>query len=521
MSAVENPDRRSDGDGNLERYSRVLAAWWREIVFGALLSAAVGGGGGLALRVVSPMHEASAHVAIIPSRTTVSIDEKFDTINPAFPVRSKALEDGKRSSLVGLALSGDIARKVADRLGKGRYSVPGELIKAISAEMVTIGPVTASNRNPSDLVRVSAKADSPENAVDIANAWSEEYVVMVNRLYEDVSQSTIDSIQAQIKKAEKDYGEIQAEVEMHLSSNDIPNLKRRIDMNKDDIKNYQSILQYTKSTLFSTKIMKDLDSLDRYHRIQERMDMLLNSAKGLRRQIEAQGESGVPSNDMALQLLKVQIYALEGATPKGLEVALNDTDTSYTSTMASQRNDINAIIDSLTNQIMQVDMDIDRIMDAASNRLLKTRDTTGTDSRTGSPAGQESGMSSLERLEDYMNAGSLPLQRLIRELEEDNKSLRAKMESTTSRREALVDERDRRWSAVQILRNEASELELAASVAPSEVRLASSAIVLRNVWPHPALVATVIGVAWIPVAAFLALFMNSLGIRPFLERRGT
>ena len=56
MSTMEDPHRHSDDDVNLERYSHVLAAWWREIVFSVLLAAAMGGAATLVYGVVSPKY---------------------------------------------------------------------------------------------------------------------------------------------------------------------------------------------------------------------------------------------------------------------------------------------------------------------------------------------------------------------------------------------------------------------------------------------------------------------------------
>ena len=156
-----------------------------------------------------------------------------------------------------------------------------------------------------------------------------------------------------------------------------------------------------------------------------------------------------------------------------------------------------------------------------SGLLLDNGAMNETGARTGVPVDREDTVSALRGLEDYVNSGSLPLRRLIADLEEENRSLRAKIETLSSRRQVLMEKRDQALSTVQAIRNGIAQLQLANSIDPTEVRLASSAVALGNVRPSPTLGATVIGAAWMPVAALLAFFMNSLGIRPFLERRET
>ena len=515
---MEDPHRHSDDDVNLERYSRVLAAWWREIVFSVLLAAAMGGAATLVYGVVSPKYKAAANVAIVPARTTVALNEESGTARYSRRV-SQTHENATRAALVGFVRNGDVARKVNERLGKEKYSAE-ELFKMVSSNMVSTAKVKSGNVQ-SNLIRITARADSQEDAVAIADAWAEEYVSIANRLHRPVATETITSILAHVKKAEKIYEESQVDLEMYISRNDSHEYARQIEMNIRSIDDYWDILKQTEHTLLSGKISDEMEALNRNRENLNKFRRILSVAESLLEQTEVEGKSRVASEDLALHLLKIQTYTLQGNIPEGMEVTLGAMDTPYTGTASSQKDEIRTIIDSLQKRIIRINADIEKGMDGISGLLLEDEAMNETGSRTGVPVDREDTVSALRALEDYVNSGSLPLRLLIADLEEENRSLRAKIEASSSRQQALMEKRDQALSTVQAIRNGIAQLQLANSIDPTEVRLASSAVALGNMRPSPTLGATVIGAAWMPVAALLAFFMNFLGIRPFLERRET
>ena len=520
MSAMEDPHRHSDDDVNLEGYTRVLAAWWREIVFGALLAAAVGGAATLVYRVASPKYEAESYVMIVPSGTTVSIDETFRAVDYGRQHRDH-LPKAKRRALLGFIRNGDVARKVVERTGKERYS-EHELLQSITGEMVSNADTTspALDEN-SDLIRITANADSPKDAVMLADIWTEEYVIHVNQVYTYAPQKIFTNIQAQMEKAEEDYESIQAELERHISTNDSYKYLRQIEANDEIIDHYWNTLQQMTDTLFFMRIDEEMDALSRNYKKLDKLEEMLNIAETIRGQMDSRGEFGAVSNNLSLQLLKVQIYTLEENVPTGMEIVFDGTDAQHIGTVSSQKAEIDAIIDSLRDRIMKLDGSIKRRTNSISHMPLEGEGLNEIGSRSASVDRHVMTSSPLRRLENYIDTGSLPLRRLIENLEEENKSLRTKIETMSTRQTTLADDRNQAWATVQTLRKELVELQLVGSIEPSGIRLASSAVALGNVRPSPILGAAVIGVAWIPVAAFLAFLMNSLGIRPFLERWGT
>ena len=198
---------------------------------------------------------------------------------------------------------------------------------------------------------------------------------------------------------------------------------------------------------------------------------------------------------------------MSGTLPEGLEIVLDGADVPHTGDAMADAGDIDGIINAIEQRIMRVDEDIDWQITALTTASLATEDPNEN--------------VPLNRVMHYLNTGGRQLEALIRELEEDNKILKMGVEATNANLKNLTEERDRILAAVQTLRNEMVELQLTSVAAPSEVRLASPAVVpWKSSWPSPVPVAAVMGAAWMPAAILLALFLNALGVRPFIERRG-
>ena len=523
MSTMENPDRYSDEVVDLGRYALVLAVWWREIVFGAFLFAIVGGAAALGLSVALPKYETSADVAIVPTGSAISIDDKFRAVSEeASQVRRSNQEaTARRAALVGLVHNGDIAGKVIERLGdqfEGDRYLKATLLEGISAELVTIGAV--SRQNQSNLIRITASADSPEKAAMFADAWAEEYVTAVNRVYEQVPQAVVIRVRNQMMLAEEVYGKIQTELEKYRLDNNTDELNRQIEMNNASLANYREIWHKTTVVLFNEKFNIDVRSLLQSYNIREKLRRLLKDALSLREQIEFAGKANTPSNDLVIQLLKIQAYTTVSQWPEGLEFPLEKNSPSYLGT-TNHNEDVNAFIGSLESRIRQFDTDIaQQELDISAYLLVDDGESEVNSSRATTSRTLKKAASPLYMLEHYMEFGGVPLQKLIGELEDKNKILKSELAKIESMELGLHEEQGRRHAALQALRNEAIELQLTASAAPTQVRLASSAVEPRkSSWPSPGLVAAIIGAAWMPASVFTVLFLNALGIRPFLTRR--
>ena len=73
----------------------------------------------------------------------------------------------------------------------------------------------------SDLIQISVKADSPELAATIANAWAKAYVQQVNSIYGQVPDDMLGSVEAQLVEAQTAYDKAQANLETFLATSQL------------------------------------------------------------------------------------------------------------------------------------------------------------------------------------------------------------------------------------------------------------------------------------------------------------
>jgi capsular polysaccharide biosynthesis protein len=221
-----------------------LLKWWLEIFLLTLVAALIGIG--LAYyqhHKTPPFYEASAQVAVARIVSNVDFD---NTIKTTVSVIGSQTQDSyaRRNSLLGLVQNGTIANEVLEELGpmvKG-YT-PDALMGTISAAFVG-DPV-------SDLIKITAVADTPEKAAAIANSWAKHYVSNVNALYGEVPTDMTEEVGIELKKAETNYETAQKAYEDFLSTDAIPTLTREIAEKKQFINTLESSRQIGLQTVIT------------------------------------------------------------------------------------------------------------------------------------------------------------------------------------------------------------------------------------------------------------------------------
>jgi hypothetical protein len=185
-----------------------------------------------------PLYEATAQVAIARVMSSVNLESAFQTNmnNVANTQDSFA----RRSSLLGLVQNGTVAQKVIDELGPELNGfTPATIMGLISAEF--------AGEPPSDLIHITAIADSPEKAASIANAWAKHYVDHINVLFGEMPAEMTDNLNAELANAEATYTTAQGSYETFLAENTIQSLTRQAQEKQQTIdvlqQNRQSALQ--------------------------------------------------------------------------------------------------------------------------------------------------------------------------------------------------------------------------------------------------------------------------------------
>ncbi|MEJ5247589.1 MAG: Wzz/FepE/Etk N-terminal domain-containing protein [Caldilinea sp.] len=398
---------------DLRKYIDVLIKRWREIVFFTLLVIAASVLGVLAYRLLqTPVYEARASVAIVRTQTEVNFDERFTTSSGA-PGAGDV--NSRRSALLGLVYSGSIAERVVadlhDQLNE-RQRDPAYLLRQINAELSTPNNRTGQ----SDLILISARAESPLVAAAIANAWAQHYVQEVNRIYGQVPDEIIASVQKELNQAQENYAQAQRALEQFLAESPLNALRREMEETQQAIATLQNVnatalssyadeilssyrriitayldaqteaqllgfqreqegrrqlldaymLAYNSALVdaFDTQRQRDARLLRLYHDQWLQMTAALSTARLLQAGLQAGGEGAVTSTAAALQLLKTQLASSTISDIPSLQFALTSPSEV---TLAALTADLNGTIEALEQQLAQLEADIDALTQALAS----------------------------------------------------------------------------------------------------------------------------------------------------------
>ena len=478
----------------LRNYALVLVAWWREIVLGAVLVAAAGAGSVLALDVVLPRYETTADVAIIHRDSAVSIDQTFRAVSEQTTRARRRDLSSQRAALVGLVHHGGVAGKVLEQLGglleDDRYSVV-DLLESVEAELVTLG--VATRRNQSDLIRITVSAASPQKAAAIADAWSREYVDAVNLLYQQVPQDLIDSVQNKLDEAKATYEDSQKRLETFFAENPIGQLDRKASSVLEEIASLHELSKLRSYSLRHRTLHTNIELIDDYYDTKRRLMNLLEDVQSLRFEIGKGDEAGSVSNGTAIQLIKIQAYAMTNSLPEGIRIHVDKIHPIHTDA-AKQRIEIDRLSEALKTRIEKIDKDVQRLAEtvAKENRDIDpyeiTQDTDDVEQ-------------AIESKENEMNV------------------IQVKKEVAVGKLDRLTQDRDLAKSILKTLQNEVIELQLSSAAASSQVRFVSPAVTPEvSAWPSPILTAAIGGVLGLLIMSLFAFIANATGIPSYFKR---
>lgn len=245
-----------DDEIDLRKYLDTLMRRWREIVIITIAIVVLAAAAVLTLRFVqAPMYESTATVAIVRTQTQVNLDERFTTSSGEV---TNADANSRRSALLGLVSNGAIAERVIAELSDTldeKEQEPATLLRRIDAELSSPGGRTAQ----SDLIAITARADTPEKAAAIANIWAQHYVQEVNRIYGQVPDEMIASVQSELDQARTNYETVQRNLEQFLATSPVNTLRRQVQETQEAI----AALQNANTEALSSYIQEILSSYKR------------------------------------------------------------------------------------------------------------------------------------------------------------------------------------------------------------------------------------------------------------------
>ena len=500
-------DRGWDDVVDFRKAVAVVAAWWREIVLGGVLAAIMGGVVTAALEFALPRYEASADVAI------------SEVHNATQMVQDPNPKDRHRAMLAGLIHHGSVGKKVSERLQSdwpledGRY-IADELYDAISAEFVTVGSFSKSTE--SNLLRISAKADSPEKATVLANIWAEEYIIEINRKNRELQAIAMEEVKIRRNEKYEIYKNAQHDLEEFVGDNRIVQMEHQLDV-------YEKIKEQVhdlRASILDEHISHQIDLLSQYYDTRLRLTELLRTAESLHAQIASGGGAGAASNELAIILFKARVYAATDDLPNQLEIDFDNTHTAHAGA-AGQSDDMEAVIAALKIRLDRLNRDIAHQGNSLPSRLLNIGVTDEEDL----PAIQSYGEKTQDAPDNYMHVFGMGDGRLIRYMELiDGKIQLIKMnlEAENIKEQNLEHVRDQALSSWKSIIIEGDKMLLEDTVYRPTLRLVSPATTkVKSLWPSPTSVAKISVATGLLFMVLLVFFMDSLGVRPFLERRGT
>lgn len=577
-----------DGEIDLRKYLDVMLSWWKEILVIALLGAALSVFAAWGLeRLSPPTYRANADIIISRIFSEVTLDERVQTLTDDGSGANGL--SGRRSALVQLAESTAIASLVVNDLTgvlPPERLVPGRLLETIDAEVLP----GFDSRNPSDLIRITAEADSPEAAALIANTWAVRYVEQINLLFGQVPADVMESVQTELDAALAAYQNAQQELEAFIATSQVEHLTGQIGTKNalrtsilEGERNNLAFLIEQDSTLrqelygqlsdaqaeallqvFSEQQRALVDGLALTYASRNLASQRLDSARNLQRQLESGGESAGATSQLALQLLKTQVYALtsqvtemtisEDESEEGIVRSLlpSGPDMQFSVlpleplSPAEVQADADALVDTLENYIAELDARIE----TQSDLLLSGESFSELDRMTiqnlaiAAPitATQEMADQGTYQLEDAIvrsyqdlfdvgafaqaSQSSAPAefgaaqQALLVEIDGDIQALRAELAAEQAREQFLTQRRDLAWNTYDALSNKVAELSMERSAANREVQLGSPAIPPLQPVQEVSLRTTAVigGAVGLVVGLITAFLANYMGYAPFFSR---
>lgn len=263
---------------DLRQYLEALIAWRWEILATMVAAALLAMGGVLAMRLLlPPVYKATATVVIARTSSNINFDDAFRTVlteqNLTTAQRADVLVSTRRAALVGLVFNGAVAQSVAAALDASfdeGERLPSRLLERIEATAAAPG-----SRTEGDLIRITARADSPQKAAALANAWAHSYVEHVNQLYGQVPEPLMASVQSELAQAEETFQNAQRALETFIADNQINLLDRQIAEKQQIIASLQASKQAALQTLLDEELAAQREMIAAYIQASMRNRLLL------------------------------------------------------------------------------------------------------------------------------------------------------------------------------------------------------------------------------------------------------
>lgn len=303
-------DRPMEDEIDLKPYLRaLLRRWWIIIGVAAGLAVIVG-----VLAVIrTPPYTASSSLLIVPASAQVTLDSRFTSRDSMLFTTTV----NQREALLGLARDATLEAKVAQALAI-TYQ-PGELANRIAID------------TDGDLVRITARAETSDEAQRLATAWAQEYVKLVTETYTRDTAS-LALVEQQLVEAQARYQAAQAALEAFIAQGEITAADQ-------EVRRLSDLVNSTRSA--------GTDRFAAYLRRSNDLEQILRDARLLRERLNGQaGNEADTADAIAALLLRIRnlsdrsgdrpILQLDSSLTNNTTVTVTDLDRLITTLVAEQ-----------------------------------------------------------------------------------------------------------------------------------------------------------------------------------------
>jgi uncharacterized protein involved in exopolysaccharide biosynthesis len=411
----------------------LLHRWWVVVLLGVIVAAA-SMGFSLAQKKT---YSSTATILVTRTSATLSLAEQFPTVKEPIDTTSRM------SAFLSIARNDSIAIKVYDQVIN--LGVPLEQNWTLLKKMVSVS-------NQGDAILISAIANSPQLAADIANSWAEETVASINSAY--ISNEPLAVIQTEKDAAQQEYLTAQANLEAFIKDNQIELLNSRITESRG---------------LFNSYANDRAWQISYWDRRKLAMETLITETEALLKQLQSGVSSTAGSLGDALAVLMSRFSALSiTQNQAGNTEQITQDQTSNTGQVGIelnlQINDVKTLNDSVGNAQADIETLLKRAMDekAAAEAKLESLRSEGPD------------------------------QKIIQEIAAKTRALETELESQKARANELYSKRDLALKAYQTLSQKVTEIETAPQTS-YEVTLAEPGVLPQTANPRNTLRNILIG----------------------------
>ena len=398
-----------EGEFDLRQLIDVLLKHFRLIVLGTVLATLAM----LAVNVlwVSPTYEATAGVLIALTRSQITFDPRFQTVETDLTSQSATLnQQAHRGALISLVKNVTIATQVAEQLQEvlsEEEQNPARLLRKVSGELGETAP--GSKAGNTDFIAITVKAGDPAKAVQIANAWGKAYEEYVNEVYRDNPESYT-SVREQVVEGQSTYEQVEDALTTFIATSRIDELGRLIAEKRHIIDSLQSGRQTAITTMidveirvlsqiiaahvdaqtqnrliafqkeqegnrallssyldtynrgqkavFDTQVEDRLQRLDSHYATKRKMEQLLEDARALYAQVQTGGADGAATNSLAILMLKAEIFSSSTELPGNVQLQLEASGDLNAGAVAQQA-DVGAMIGVIEDRVAKLEQTIE------------------------------------------------------------------------------------------------------------------------------------------------------------------